>query len=491
MLLLLLLAILLGCGGLAFLIPHRFNQISKAVCYVGISLSLLILALVFMDIKSQLSESKWLIEFKVPWIAVWRINFHLAMDNWSFWWSLLALVMGLLAIFCARPQHKANSYYAAIMGATLFVIGLFLSADIFLFFIFWELALLPIYWMLIVHGTKQQSFAALRFIILTQISGLLLLISVVGLAYAHFNATGELSFDYQTLLSHPLPPELQYYLLLGFLLAFLIKLPVFPFHGWIAPLFSEAPAPIILVGILVKTAIFGMMRFSWPLFPNAMLDFALPVMLVAVFSILYGAIVAFGQMEPKRLLAYSTLSHAGMLLLGVFCQTETAILGVLLLMLAQALSTGGLLMMIDRFHVGSTSITWDKFSGLWGHAPKFSCVLLILLLAGIGFPIFANFVGEWLVLWAVFSVSKEISILASLSIILSAVYSLWLFQRLCLRETTTYVTSVFAEDLKRSEVIVYGFLIVLLVAIAFYPSPILSQIKPPFFSEQQAQVVLP
>lgn len=483
MMLVLLLIVLFLSGLLSLLAGAQSTLAPKAICVVGFVIALGLLGLIGqVNVGQDVVDGQWLMEWQMPWILAWNINFHLGLDGLSWWLSILIVVMGLLALLMGRPLASANSYYAAIAWAVFGVVGIFLSADIFLFFVFWEVALVPIYWMLIVHGHEQRMSATMRFIFYTQSSGLILLLSVLGLAYANFKTTGVLTFDYHELVSGSLPEDVQRYLLAGFLLAFLIKLPAFPFHGWMPALFTEAPAPIVVVGILVKTAVFGLLRFSWPLFPEASVDFSLPMMCLGVMGIVYGAVLAFGQSEPRRVLAYGTLSHVGLLLVGVFCPNQASFFGVVLLLITQALSTGGLLMLLSYLYPSGSKMDLAAMGGLWDQGPKFSVMLLGFLLAGIGFPASGNFVGEWLILWGTFADTPIISVFASLGIILGAVYSLWLFQRLCWHKVTSQTIAVFQRDLTGQELTVYGLMMIALLGLGLYPGVILDPVRPPSLS---------
>lgn len=468
-----LLVVLFLVGILLMVMPAR-ESAQKVVAGIGIVAALVLLIVIGQEIFSKAGVDGWLMEVKIPWIASWGINFHLGIDSLAYWLSVLTVVMGAFALFVATPKDSGKSYYSAIIFSVFSVVGLLFSVDVFLFFIFWELALLPVYWLLFLHGGPERISALWRFFILTQLSGLLLLASVLTLVYANFFSTGHLSFDYRALLEHSLSTDLQAYVFWGFLVAFLIKMPIFPFHGWLASVFSEAPAAIIMVGVLVKTAAFGLLRFSWPMFPEASLDFSVAIMGIGVFSIIYGAVLAFSQSESKRVLAYGTLSHAGMLLVGIFCRDRLAFFGVFLLVITQALIAGGLLMLLDRLDREQPA-TGNAEGIVWERGPKYSIMLLALLLASFGFPLFGTFIGEWWVLWSALMDQPIVAIIASLGIILSALYSLWLFQRIVIRKTTL----AFSRDLSGVETMVYGALVAIILGFGLYPAPLLENINPP------------
>ncbi len=408
----------------------------------------LVLAFILMLLLEP--GSSW----QIPWIPSWGISFHLSIDGFSWWLVMLSLVMALLASLYAHKSH------ATILWAVLGVVGTFIAADTFLFFIFWELSLVPVYYALLLDGGDQRIPALIRYVIYTQASGLILLVSVIALALTHFESSGVLSFDYAVLRASPVGEQAQYYLFAGFLLAFLIKLPALPFHAWLPAVFEQAPVPIMLVGILIKTAVFGLVRFSWPLFPLACRDFSQALMILGVAGIIYGALLAFSQHEPRKILSYSTISHVGLILIGVFCHNQPSYFGVLILMISQALSTGGLLMMLGHLPANHST-------SLWEHNARFAVIFLTFIMAGIGLPGLGNFVGEWLILWGAFSSTPLISVLAAIGIVLSAAYSLRLF----------HLLSCDIPVLRAPQVVLYSLMIIALLLVGLYPSFIFRSIN--------------
>lgn len=450
MLLTFLLMLPLLAGILCLIVP---SSLAKGVTYIGLILNILVLAKIGQEIVG-INSSSWLLEFQIPWITSWFISFHLGLDRLSFGLILLAEVLSFCAVFVSIK--KSSAYFACLNWAFFGVMGLFLSVDTLLFFIFWELALLPIYWILLAHGEDLKVSQSLRFIVFTQVSGLFLLMAVLGLSFAASN--GTLTFDYVELSKNNISPELQTWILLLFLMAFLIKLPAVPFHGWLPSLVSNGPSAVIMQAILVKTSIFGLLRFSWPMLPKASENLAQTMMIIGLISLLYGAVLAFSQKDPRRVLAYGTLSHAGLLLMGVFVKGAQGFYGVLILLIASGLSTAGMLLIFEQRK------EWR--SGLFATHPKFSVALLAMVLANMGLPIFGNFLGEWLILYGVFSQDVALAIIASLGIVLSAAYGLRLFQRLCLGEDSTNSFS----DLKIKEMSAMFLLTFFIVSLGLFPS---------------------
>lgn len=471
MVLVYLLLIVFGVGVIS-LCSNPSSSMPKIFCGIGLFAGLILLSVTGVEVLAEREP----LQFTASWISTWNINFHLAMDRFSFAMSFLTVVMGILAWWIAKPTERGNTFYAAIAWSVFTMLGLFMSADVFLFFIFWELALLPIYWLLVTHGGKRARAALMRFVIYTQLSGLILLVAIIGLVYTNFAIVGSLSFDYNTLRSASITGGMQAFLLAAFVIAFLIKLPSFPFHSWMPDLFCEAPISAIIVGMLVKTGAYGLVRFSYDMFPEASTEYSLHLMFLGAFSVLYGAVVAYRQTDPKRMIAYGTMSHAGLLLVGIFSQAGGAFFGVFFLIITQALSTGGMLMVIERLYRHNDNISLVEGNGLLSRGPKFSTVLLIFVLAGIGFPLFGNFVGEWAVLWSAFVAEPVVAIILSLSIVIGAVYSLRLYQRLCLYDAPK--SPLVFTDLTTSELSVYAALIIFLVATGVCPSLLVELYQP-------------
>ncbi len=483
MMLAILIAVPLLTGALC--LGVRTRAWAQSITCAGLLANCMVLALVGAEILRSQSDTLWLMEWSVPWIPSWSVYLHLGIDSFAYWLIVLTHVLALLGVYISYPAHRVSSYFACLNWSIFGVIGLFLSADAFLFFIFWELALLPIYWILLVDGANLELRQTLRFIVLTQISGLLLLVGIIGLAMLTANKTGTFTFDYALLSQNALAPGKQVWLLPLFLVAFLIKLPTVPFHGWMPSLFSRGPSSVILVAILVKTSVFGLVRFSWPVFPAASAAFAVPVLFIGVVTLLYGAVIAFAETDPKRIVAYGTLSHAGLLVMGIFCQQDQAsFAGVMLLLVSSSLSTAAMLIMFER----RRAINLSGVSGLWHSHPKFSVALLVMVLASMGFPVFGNFVGEWMILWSVFTDNISFAILASVGIVLSAAYGLRMFQRLCLSGAPNNHA---LTDLKLVEIGMLGAITLLIIGLGVMPAQWLKTVKAPVSNIEIAEVTSP
>ncbi|MBL4818598.1 MAG: hypothetical protein JKY15_05120 [Deltaproteobacteria bacterium] len=336
--------------------------------------------------SSSSLEDVWLMEFKRGWL-------YFALDGLSFVLLLTSQLLGALSLVTVWQNARQQMFLLLTLSGT---IGLLLSIDLLAFFIFWEIMLLPTYFWVLSAGKEGKSFPVLQFIIFTQASGLLLLGSVVAL----LTLTGTTNLN--QLLSIELSQAAELWIASGFIIAFLIKFPIFPFHVWMPSLFAESALGAIISGLLLKTGAYGFLRFVLPLFPKASMQLSSLMMFLGAASVLYGALLAFSQKNPAKVFAYSIISHAGLMLMGLFSDHQLALNGVIVLMVTQAIATAGFMMSLNK-HLG--------FS-------------LFFAMASLGLPGLGNFVGEWLLLFGLFQSYPQMAVLGSLSLILGAAYFL-------------------------------------------------------------------
>ncbi|MDA8104675.1 MAG: NADH-quinone oxidoreductase subunit M, partial [Nitrospiraceae bacterium] len=309
--------------------------------------------------------------------------------------------------------------------------GVFLAIDLFLFYFFWELMLVPMYFLIALWGHENRRYAAFKFFIFTQAGGLLMLISILGLYFVHGKATGNYSFDYTVLLGTSMSTGTEFWLMLGFFVAFAVKLPVVPLHNWLPDAHTEAPTAgsVVLAGLLLKTGAYGLIRFVVPLFPRASAEFAPAAMILAVVGIIYGAVTAFGQSDLKRLVAYTSVSHMGFVLLGVFVWSEIALQGAVMQIVCHGLATGALFVIVGALQERIHTRDMGRMGGLWEAAPRMAAAALFFALASLGLPGLGNFLGEFLVLLGAYKASVAITVIAAVGIVGATVYSLWIVQR--------------------------------------------------------------
>jgi NADH-quinone oxidoreductase subunit M len=375
----------------------------------------------------------WLAELRRPWIPRFGISFHLALDGLSLLLIALTALLGIIAVASAWIEitQRVGFFYFNLLMTLAGVIGVFLALDLFLFFVFWEVMLVPMYFIISIWGHEHRIYAAIKFFIFTQGSGLFMLVAILALAFVNYQNSGHWTFDYFDLRNVDLSSSAALWIMLGFFIAFAVKLPAFPFHTWLPDAHTEAPTAgsVILAGVLLKTGAYGLLRFVVPLFPEAAFNFAPFAMTLGVIGILYGAILAFAQHDFKRLVAYSSVSHMGFVLLGVFAWNVWALQGAVMQMIAHGISTAALFMLAGLIQERLHTRDMRRMGGLWASMPRMGAMVLFFAIASLGLPGLANFVGEFLVLLGTYRVNVTLAVLAVLGIITAAAYALILVQR--------------------------------------------------------------
>ncbi|MDZ7827420.1 MAG: NADH-quinone oxidoreductase subunit M [Gammaproteobacteria bacterium] len=436
------LIVILVLGGIAALLaegrdarhPQRV-ALATLVLATGLFLPALaeLLPLVPAGLPGVLADPSSPALFRVPWIERFGIQLLFVLDGLALLMVALTLVLGFVALAASWTEIRIRTgfYAASVLWTLAGVIGVFTALDLFLFFVFWEVMLVPMYFLIAIWGHEDRSAAAMKFFLFTQISGLLMLVSILALVFVHAAATGRITFDYFELLGTGFDPAVGRWILLGFLAAFLVKLPSVPFHTWLPDAHTDAPtgASVILAGILLKTGGYGLLRFVLPLFPEAAFELRVPLMTLGVISVLYGGVLAFAQTDFKRLVAYSSVAHMGFVLLGVFAWNQLALQGAVMQMVAHGLSSAALFMLAGMLQLRLHSREFARMGGLWMQAPRLGALALFFALAALGLPGLANFVGEFLVLLGSFGVDVPRTVLAALGMVLAAVYALAMMQR--------------------------------------------------------------
>ncbi|WP_020650565.1 NADH-quinone oxidoreductase subunit M [Solimonas variicoloris] len=423
---------------------------------------------------------QWTIEYQAAWIPRFGISLHLAMDGLSLLLVVLTNLLGVMAVACSWREIDRNVgfFHLNLLWNLGAVVGIFLALDLFLFFVLWEMMLVPMYFLIALWGHnapggKGRIYAATKFFIFTQASGLVMLLAILGLVIVHYQQTGAVTFDYMALLKTEMSANVEMLLMLGFFVAFAVKTPMVPLHSWLPDAHSQAPTAgsVDLAGILLKTAAYGMLRFSLPLFPNASAAFAPVAMWFGVIGIGYGAFLCFAQNDIKRLVAYSSVSHMGFVLIGIYAGTEYALQGVVVQMLAHGLSAGALFILSGEIYERLHTRELSKMGGLWARFPYLPPIALFFAVAALGLPGLGNFVGEFLILLGSWPVNPLITVLASTGLILGAVYSLILVQRAFHGAPPEGAPPL--KDLGSRELSMMAVLMVLLIALGIYPQPVL------------------
>jgi NADH-quinone oxidoreductase subunit M len=333
--------------------------------------------------------------------------------------------------------------------------------------------LVPMYFLIGIWGHGNRIYAAIKFFIFTQAGGLVMLAAILWLYFIHGRNTGVYTFDYLQLLGTAMGPQTAMLLMLGFFIAFAVKLPVVPLHSWLPDAHTEAPTAgsVVLAGLLLKTGAYGLLRFAVPLFPQAALDFAPVAMTLAVIGILYGAILAFAQTDFKRLVAYTSISHMGFVLLGIYAANELARQGAVIQILCHGISTGALFIIAGVLQERIHTRELNRMGGLWAVAPRMGAITLFFALASLGLPGLGNFIGEFLVLFGSYGASVPLTVLASLGLVVATVYSLWIIQRIFYGPNDHNLTF---PDLSIREMAVMGMMIIAIVWLGLFPQPVLN-----------------
>jgi NADH-quinone oxidoreductase subunit M len=374
----------------------------------------------------------WIAEFQAPWLPLFGSSFHLGADGISLLMVGLTAFLGCMASASSWTEitKRTGFFHLCLCWTLAGVLGVFLALDLFLFYFAWEFMLVPMYFLIALWGHEDRFRAAVKFVIFTQLSGLALLASILGLYFVHSRATGVSTFSYIALLRTPMAPSAGLLLSLGFLAAFLVKLPAVPFHTWLPDAHTQAPTAgsVILAGLMLKTGAYGLFRFSIPLFPGAAV-LARPLAILGVVGILYGALLAFAQKDVKRLVAYTSVSHMGFVLLGLFAGNQLAFQGALIQILSHGMSTGALFILAgalqERLHTRDLS----RMGGLWAVVPRLGGASMFFALASLGLPGMGTFVGEFMVVLGAYRASVPLAVIASLGFVLSTVYSLSLMEQ--------------------------------------------------------------
>jgi NADH-quinone oxidoreductase subunit M len=349
--------------------------------------------------------------------------------------------------------------------------------DLFLFYVCWELMLVPMYFLIGVWGHEARIPAAIKFFLFTQASGLLMLVAILGLVSAHAAATGRLTFAYGDLLGTPLAAWPGRWLFLGFFAAFAVKLPAVPFHTWLPDAHAEAPTAgsVLLAALMLKTGAYGLLRFAVPLFPEAARWAAPAAMAIGVAGILYGAVLAFAQTDLKRLVAYTSVSHMGFVLLAIFAGTATALQGAVLEMICHAFSTGALFILAGALQERLHTRDLTRMGGLWAEAPRLGAATLFFAMASLGLPGLGNFAAEFLILLGTFRTSPAAAAAAAAGLVLAAVYALQLVQAV-VHGPNRWGWRL--ADLTGRELSVVGALVVALLALGLAPQPVVEAARP-------------
>jgi NADH-quinone oxidoreductase subunit M len=420
------------------LVPGRTPRTPKILAFIG-SAATFILSLSLLS-GFDASRGEMQFEESAPWIqaAGFRVGHHMGIDGISLFLVLLTTFLTPLAILSSWDtiSDRLKSYLACLLFLETGMIGVFCALDLVLFYVFWEVMLIPMYFLIGIWGGERRIYAAVKFILYTMAGSLLMLVAIIYLFFANGATTFDLVEITRSLASStvPITPREEFWLFVAFLLAFAIKVPLFPFHTWLPDAHVEAPTAgsVILAGVLLKMGTYGLLRFCLPLFPTASLGAAPFLSILGLVGIIYGALVAMVQPDLKKLVAYSSVSHMGLIIVGIFAFTTQGLQGSTLQMLNHGLSTGALFLLVGMLYERRHTRMIADFGGLAHVSPVLAAFFLVVTLSSIGLPGLNGFVGEVLVLVGTFAQNRTYATVAALGMILGAVYMLWMYQRVFL-----------------------------------------------------------
>ncbi|WP_345828349.1 NADH-quinone oxidoreductase subunit M [Erwinia sp. HDF1-3R] len=470
-------------GLLCWQLERISSKLPRWIALISMGLTLVLSLQLWMQGGYSLTQAaglpQWQSEFLVSWIPRFGINVHLALDGLSLLMVVLTGLLGVMAVLCSWNEIEKwqGFFYLNLLWILGGVIGVFLAIDMFLFFFFWEMMLVPMYFLIALWGHKASDgktriTAATKFFIYTQASGLVMLIAILALVFVHYNATGIWTFNYEDLLKTPMSHTVEYVLMLGFFIAFAVKMPVVPLHGWLPDAHSQAPTAgsVDLAGILLKTAAYGLLRFALPLFPHASAEFAPIAMWLGIIGIFYGAWMAFSQYDIKRLIAYTSISHMGFVLIAIYTGSQLAFQGAVVQMIAHGLSAAALFILCGQLYERLHTRDMRQMGGLWSRIKWLPGLSLFFAVANLGMPGTGNFVGEFMILTGSFRSVPVIIVIATFGLVFASVYSLVMMQR-------AYYGAPKSETPLRGmsprEFLMIMVLVVLLVLLGVYPQPIL------------------
>ncbi|MFZ5453694.1 MAG: NADH-quinone oxidoreductase subunit M [Thermodesulfobacteriota bacterium] len=415
------------------------------------------------------------------WLPQYGISYYVGIDGFSL---LLIMLSTFLTPICVLAtwtdiQHRVKEFMICLLTLMAGMLGVFVSLDLFLFYVFWEVMLIPMYLLIGIWGNPaRRVYAAIKFFLFTMFGSLLMLVAILVLYFYAGKTTGVYTFDLLKLYGLNIPFRLQFWMFLAFGLAFAIKVPMFPFHTWLPDAHTEAPTvgSVILAAVLLKMGTYGFLRFNMPLFPQAALYFVPLFSVLAVIGIVYGALVSMVQKDLKRLVAFSSVSHLGFVMLGLFTFNMPGVQGGIIQMINHGLSTGALFLIVGMVYERRHTRMIADFGGLSTPMPIYAAIFMIVTLSSIGLPGLNGFVGEFLILLGAFKANMLYAIVAATGVIFAACYMLWMFQRVMFGEVTNEKNKDL-KDLSCREIAIFVPLLLFIVWIGVYPNTFLNKTK--------------
>ena len=418
---------------------------------------------------------------QLPWIPAIGVSYYVGLDGISLWLVLLTTLLSAISVLASWGPitERVKEYMVFMLLLETGMLGVFLALDFFLFYVFWEVMLVPMYFLIGVWGGPRKLYAAIKFFLFTLFGSVLMLLGILAIFSYHHAQTGEYTFNIFRMVEPGLPPNLQWWVWLSFFIAFAIKVPMFPFHTWLPDAHVEAPTAgsVILAGVLLKMGTYGFLRFSLPMLPDASREFIWLIVVLSVIAIIYGAMVSMVQPDMKKLIAYSSVSHMGFVTLGIFALNAQGIQGSILQMVNHGLSTGALFLIVGLIYDRRHTRMIADLGGLSSVMPVYATCFAIIMLSSMGLPGLNGFVGEILILLGAFRVDWRWAAAGAIGIVLGAAYLLWLYQR-TMFGPITHPENRTLTDLDGRELATLVPIIVLCFWIGLYPMPFLNAMAP-------------
>ena len=466
-------------GALVLLFVNKQNEnaikwIANIVAFVGFAISVPL----WFWLNPQSPDFQFV--ERAPWIPSIGAEYFLGIDGFAALLILLTTMMGSIAVLSSWSAitERVKEYYIFLLVLQTGMLGAFMALDFLLFFLFWEVMLVPMYFLIGIWGSSNRLYSAIKFFLYTLVGSVVMLLGILALYFHGHTVTGVYSFDVTQYQGMNLPFDLQWWIFLSFFLGFAIKVPMFPFHTWLPDAHTDAPTAgsVILAAVLLKMGTYGFLRFSLPILPEASRHFVPMIVTLSAIGIVYGALVALAQKDWKRLVAYSSVSHMALVMLGMFALNPVGITGSIIQQLNHGISTGALFLIVGIVYERRHTREISEYGGLSKVMPVYAAVFLVMTMSSIGLPTLKGFIGEILILQGVFVANKAWAVIAASGIVLGAAYMLYLYQRTMFGKVENPKNETLA-DLSGREFATFAPLIILAVWIGIYPKPFLDRIS--------------
>jgi NADH-quinone oxidoreductase subunit M len=466
-------------GALILLLINKKNEnairwVANIVTLIGFVIS------VPLWYRYQPSGADFQLVERAPWIPSIGAEYFLGVDGLSTLLILLTTLMGFIAVLSSWTAitERVKEYYIFLLVLQTGMLGAFMSLDFLLFFLFWEVMLVPMYFLIGIWGSANRLYSAIKFFLYTLVGSVVMLLGILALYFYNHSLTGVYTFDVTAFHKLSVPFNMQWWIFLAFFLGFAIKVPMFPFHTWLPDAHTDAPTAgsVILAAVLLKMGTYGFLRFSLPILPDASRHFVPMIVLLSIIGIVYGALVALAQKDWKRLVAYSSVSHMAMVMLGMFALNPVGITGSIIQQLNHGISTGALFLIVGIVYERRHTREISEYGGLSKVMPVYAAIFLIMTMSSIGLPTLNGFIGEFLILQGVFVASKLWAAFAASGVVLGAAYMLYLYQRTMFGKIENPKNERL-PDLSHREFATFAPLLVLAVWMGIYPSPFLRRLE--------------